>query len=948
MKRKELLAACEALVKSYDPAIMTVDAHVDEELKDFAQTDRVFLHQVLYGCVRYKDVLKVVLSNFYQDNSAKCSRNDYTKFLIMGYLAIFRLDEIGMAAFEGFVTTQNPTAMHVFLTYLFDDTILQGPVKAEWLRLLDQAYVETQLIDKLVKHRPQVEQVLDHLHAKAFGMAAARENLKQNGGVVRVASKEPTVPVAPNITKPRPRPVPEPTRIPLEMKAHPVPDLNKLTLADIQEKQQQRREAIKEQVLKKYQESAAQPFQLEETKSNLEAIKQEVEDQRMAELNKKFKAKPAPNFSEKDAAVKLNTAAILREDALYKKKQEKEAKLIQVIAYESDLRDASEFYRWQSDMLKKDDAAHRAQVEKRRLEMAQAQHEAIEARYERRSGPTIQTVLHRTHDVLTCRERPSLRAKVENRDVANQMKLVSKENEEKRRLEGTIGLSHRQVALEIKLTRESAPREAEDRVKAEKQKQREAVNALLEQERARKAAQDAIEQAQREDLIRQIRALDRVHREHVTVHLVDSSVANLGLLDEMSLVELRERLQLRKVEEAELEAQRRELILQEKKEKELDLKARVSNISRIRPQRAERDAEFQRLKEEGELIANKRMFLGAAKNMLEMRHFMQQTMGAERQASNRQEAVQKEARVEAQTKETEKKMRQTYRHKKAIEHDAALRENEMLMDKAMGETKQRLRHDKDTRKAIVRHEKARRMHANEILQHRNVYATQVSAADVASAHWNFLGVEIFEPYVAAANAATRQHQSPQRTKNLAYVHANINNSLETLLSGIHQVGRVSLLFPDPWGCGLAKDHKNKKRRVMSAAFAKVRGRLANAMPLHSEFYLASDYEDLARDIRAHLLATGGFNIPVDGPYVPTLTASAIRQSYENKKLQKERLLDTTKAVGKVAMDSDASTLWLATMPLGVPTERDVICENQWRPVYRLVLIRNGTAVPPSS
>ncbi|ETW04033.1 hypothetical protein, variant [Aphanomyces invadans] len=213
------------------------------------------------------------------------------------------------------------------------------------------------------------------------------------------------------------------------------------------------------------------------------------------------------------------------------------------------------------------------------------------------------------------------------------------------------------------------------------------------------------------------------------------------------------------------------------------------------------------------------------------------------------------------------------------------------------------------------------------------------------AHWNFLGVEIFEPYVAAANAATRQHQSPQRTKNLAYVHANINNSLETLLSGIHQVGRVSLLFPDPWGCGLAKDHKNKKRRVMSAAFAK---RLANAMPLHSEFYLASDYEDLARDIRAHLLATGGFNIPVDGPYVPTLTASAIRQSYENKKLQKERLLDTTKAVGKVAMDSDASTLWLATMPLGVPTERDVICENQWRPVYRLVLIRNGTAVPPSS
>ncbi|ETV67091.1 hypothetical protein H257_16641 [Aphanomyces astaci] len=652
MKRKELLAACESLVKSYDPAIVTVDAHVDEALKGYADADRLFLHQVLYGCVRYKDVLKVVLSNFYQDNSAKCSRNDYTKFLIMGYLALFRLDEIGMAGFHGFVSTHNPTAMHVFLAYLFDDAILHGPVKAEWLRLLDQEFVETQLIAKLEKHRPEIDQVLGHLHAKAFGMAAARESLKQSGGVVRVASKQPTVPVAPNITKPKPRAIPEPTRIPLETKAHPVPDLNKLTLADIQDHQKHRRDAMKEQVLKKYQESVAQPFQLEETRSNLEAIKQEVEAQRMAEVNRKFKAKPAPTFSDKDAPVKLNTAAILREDALYKKKQEKEAKLIQ--AYESDLRDASEFYRWQSDMIKKDDAAHRAQVETRRLEMVQAQHEAIEA---------------------------SLRAKVENRDVANQMKLVSKENDERRRLEEmAIDDSNRQGALEIKLTREVAPREAEERVKSDNHRKREAVNAMLETERARKAAQDAIDQAQREDLIRQIRALDRVHREHVAIFDPTES-ANLGLLDEMSLVELRERLQLRKVEEAELEAQRRELILQEKKEREADLKSRVSNISRIRQlaasanrtsrdrrkqleqdkrdqdkhmrdqgnlklaqkmaaQRADRDAEFQRLKEEGELVANKRMFLGAAKNMLEVRHFMQQTMGAERQASNRQNAVQ--------------------------------------------------------------------------------------------------------------------------------------------------------------------------------------------------------------------------------------------------------------------------------------------------------------------
>ena len=61
-----------------------------------------------------------------------------------------------------------------------------------------------------------------------------------------------------------------------------------------------------------------------------------------------------------DAAVKLNTAAVLREDALYKAKQQKEAK--QIAAYEAELRDCTEFYMWQTDMREKDLAIRREQV----------------------------------------------------------------------------------------------------------------------------------------------------------------------------------------------------------------------------------------------------------------------------------------------------------------------------------------------------------------------------------------------------------------------------------------------------------------------------------------------------------------------------------------------------------------------------------------------------------
>ena len=47
----------------------------------------------------------------------------------------------------------------------------------------------------------------------------------------------------------------------------------------------------------------------------------------------------------------MNMTTILREDTLYKKKQEQEASLIN--SYEANLRDSSEFYDWQTKMVAK-------------------------------------------------------------------------------------------------------------------------------------------------------------------------------------------------------------------------------------------------------------------------------------------------------------------------------------------------------------------------------------------------------------------------------------------------------------------------------------------------------------------------------------------------------------------------------------------------------------------
>ncbi len=76
--------------------------------------------------------------------------------------------------------------------------------------------------------------------------------------------------------------------------------------------------------------------------------------------------------------MKLNTAAILREDAIYKKKQEQEAEMI--LKYEQELRDDTEFSEWQARMLAKDDAEMQAEIDRRRKEMAASAAAAIKAR----------------------------------------------------------------------------------------------------------------------------------------------------------------------------------------------------------------------------------------------------------------------------------------------------------------------------------------------------------------------------------------------------------------------------------------------------------------------------------------------------------------------------------------------------------------------------------------
>lgn len=161
--------------------------------------------------------------------------------------------------------------------------------------------------------------------------------------------RQPTIPRPFNIreSKPRPPPIPEPA--PPKFRAKPAPSVSD-GLTREQVAIEIARDRNRKQQERKYSDPGAGMPKLRvlERVGNLGKVAEEVEERRRSEMP--FRpAAPRPVPPVPEATVRMNAAAILREDALYRKKQEEEMRALR--AYEAELRDDSSFKRWQKDMI---------------------------------------------------------------------------------------------------------------------------------------------------------------------------------------------------------------------------------------------------------------------------------------------------------------------------------------------------------------------------------------------------------------------------------------------------------------------------------------------------------------------------------------------------------------------------------------------------------------------
>ncbi len=732
-----LVDLCEAVLKSFNPARSTLDSHAAAELderSDLAENDKIFVKQVLYGCVRYKRALKALITSFYYNNGATTSRGDYTKYMILSYLSLYRIKELGIPNFTRIICSQPAEKMHVFLSYLFNISTIEKWVKDEWIKYYDLAYVENTLIAGLEAFRPQIESLCDELSTHAFGAAQKKEEKEKQAGIPDVFVKPPTIPAPFNITPARPVRVPLPQKIKQEIVANPVPrTLNARTLETIDQERKAVRARVFAETQKKYDSS--QEFQLHATKDTVTKLVEEKEEELAKVLNKQFVAKEAPDFHSKPAQVRMNTSAVLREDNVYKKKQAQEAKLL--AAYEEDLRDSTQYYEWLAQQRAEQEEEKLRQVQQRRIASEESQRAARLA---------------------------NLRRVEENRKVAiamreeNKKHAVAKIEQDKAFVENKRGM-----VAKVKSTYD-IPAKKQAKILAANKRINKEMRAYQKQLELQKRREEQEEQLRRNDRIRRIRAIERVPTKKVSVVYDPTSSGGHGLLDEMSLLETKERLAINGMNEKKAVSIRAKKIIENKMEKEHAMKARIEVIRRARDAaseankqsrarrkeedeervrleqevrdaakeqmadrlakvREQREEEIRALQEEEQKITKRNLFLGAAKDIVEEKGRREFLKGVERKASRIQAEAQVETMRKEQIKAREESIRVDNRKKVLLAAKAAEAHAASLFKDSKRKAKSKIHQEAQEKRAAYLQEQVRYREAVNKLKAINPYAT---------------------------------------------------------------------------------------------------------------------------------------------------------------------------------------------------------------------------------
>ncbi|XP_068132017.1 cilia- and flagella-associated protein 99 [Hyperolius riggenbachi] len=530
------------LLNKYNPENQSLEHFLEESVEDvktLSGTEEEFVLEILAGCVQYRDVLDIVVHAFYARDGKHSLQSEHCLYLVIGYITTFKLEEFGLQLLGKIVKSQDVGKMGKFLRFFLDHLNLNTWIMDEWSQIYDSNYVKENWISPLLICQPEVLSLIDGLERKSVD------------GSTPVKTSKVTEVKEFNLTKPKPRTIPLPPRIPSQKPVQPVPDSTYKTPKEqeaLQGKRLRNRHKAEELLVEAnvVQFKCANAEKSEKTKRVLSEIMKE-EDEKLA-FNK-TRAQQMPMKKVDNVPVRLNATAILREGALYQRQVEEEIRRVEKLV--DGARDPSEFLDWQRQMREKDLENQLADIECRRLEGKLSREEAVLAR----------------QNLIQENKKKAVMKKEETEKLMRQYAQKRlQEEKEMRDLVEQVSEGHKNAK--------------QARLKLQKYKQK-IVQEVTEESREllRQALEEAEEELRRKfELIREIRAMESVPIiRHKFVDLTQT--AGHGLTCEMSIVELNERLALLKEAQRKAEEEKRDQILEEKQNKQQLLLDTLEQIS---------------------------------------------------------------------------------------------------------------------------------------------------------------------------------------------------------------------------------------------------------------------------------------------------------------------------------------------------------------------------------
>ncbi|PWA16408.1 hypothetical protein CCH79_00004438 [Gambusia affinis] len=517
------------LLDKFSSDCRCVDEFVEDistDLQSFDPMERKFILDVVSGCVEYEKLLDIVINTFYGQHRKWLCKSDRNLFIIICYLCMFCLDQLGLEHFSTIVKYMGHLKMQFFLDFFFSN--LTKWVQEEWSTIYEPEFVEKHWITPLLRWRPEIYHLMDQLSKKG---RRARVKPTECQDFIFSKNKLPTSPKEELSRRPN--------------KFTPVPSSTYMTPRELQ----------------KIQECK------EKNQKKAESVISQIKAEGNAKMKSKFfHAKEIPSTSMVVIAcytcstpssveshpVRLNNAAIWRREALHdrlvKEELHKIDELVQGAA------DPSPFLQRIKELEERERQEKRQAEERTRLETQIIEKEI---------ALTRKRIAEQKHEAAQRKKEET--ARIMRRYAEKQLK---KEKEVRDLVQQVM-----EDRINLKVALERSKRIKQKIVKEVSEESHELLHQALEE--------------QQEELRKRLQIIHEIHViESLPIikpnNFDETKTAGYELLGEMSLAELKERLALLKQNQKKEEEERRSNILEEKVKKQQQILETLDNINLYR------------------------------------------------------------------------------------------------------------------------------------------------------------------------------------------------------------------------------------------------------------------------------------------------------------------------------------------------------------------------------